>query len=125
MDAKGSIVFAAIGIVAVAVGIFGFGLLLRNGSTADATGVHLRRIEDGQRDLAARIESISQGIDRSTKTVERVAQRVNEVERTIGDAQSRIESGAVRLGENQQRIATGERILQEVRQRGQSENKKP
>ena len=124
MNAKGTIVFAVVCIVAVAVGIFGFGIF-NHGSAVDATGEHLRRIEDGQRDLAARIESISQGIDRSTKTVEAIAGRVDEVERTIGDAQSRIESGAVRLGENQQRIATGERILQEVRQRGQSKDKKP
>ena len=124
MNAKDNIVLAVVCVVAVTVGIFGFGLY-HNGSTADATGEHLRRIEDGQRDLAARIESISQGIDRSTKTVEAIAGRVDEVERTIGDTQSRIESGAVRLGENQQRIAVGERILQEVRQRSQPENKKP
>ena len=124
MNAKGSIILVAVCIVAAAIGIFGF-RLYHNGSTADATGEHLRRIEDSQRDLAARIESISQGIDRSTKTVEAIAGRVDEVERTIGDAQSRIESGAVRLGENQQRIAAGERILQEVRQRGSGENKKP
>ena len=124
MNAKGSIILAIVCIVAVAVGVFSFGLY-RDGSAVDATGEHLRRIEDGQRDLAARIESISQGIDRSTKTVEAIAGRVDEVERTIGDAQSRIESGAVRLGENQQRIAAGERILQEVRQRGSGENPKP
>ena len=124
MNAKGSIILAIVCIVAVAVGVFSFGLY-RDGSPADRTGEHLQRLEDSQRDLAARIESISQGIDRSTKTVEAIAGRVDEVERTIGDAQSRIESGAVRLGENQQRIAAGERILQEVRQRGQPENKKP
>ena len=124
MNAKNSILLAVICVVVFAGGIFGF-RLYHNGSAVDATGEHLRRIEDGQRDIAARIESISQGIDRSTKTVEAIAGRVDEVERTIGDAQSRIESGAVRLGENQQRIAAGERILQEVRQRGQSENKKP
>ena len=124
MNAKGSIILAIVCVATVAVGIFGFGLY-HNGSAVDATGEHLRRIEDGQRDLAARIESISQGIDRSTKTVEAIAGRVDEVERTIGDAQSRIESGAVRLGENQQRIAAGERILQEVRQRGSGENPKP
>ena len=124
MNAKGSIILAIVCVAAVAVGIFGF-CLYHNGSAVDATGEHLRRIEDGQRDLAARIESISQGIDRSTKTVEAIAGRVDEVERTIGDAQSRIESGAIRLGENQQRIAAGERILQEVRQRGSGENPKP
>ena len=124
MNAKGNIIFVAVCIVVVAIGVFGF-RLYHNGSAVDATGEHLRRIEDGQRDLAARIESISQGIDRSTKTVEAIAGRVDEVERTIGDAQSRIESGAVRLGENQQRIAAGERILQEVRQRGSGENPKP
>ena len=124
MNAKGSIILAFVCIVAVAVGIFGFGIF-NHGNGTDTTGEHLRRIEDGQRDLAARIESISQGIDRSTKTVEAIAGRVDEVERTIGDAQSRIESGAVQLGENQQRIATGERILQEVRQRGKSKDKKP
>ena len=124
MNAKSSILLAIICVVVIAGGIFGFGLY-RDGSAVDATGEHLRRIEDGQRDLALRIESISQGIDRSTKTVERVAERVDEVERTIGDAQSRIESGAVRLGENQQRIETGQRILQEIRQRSQKEDKKP
>ena len=124
MNAKGSITLAIVWGVAVAIGVFGFGIF-NHGSGTDTTGEHLRRIEDGQRDLAARIESISQGIDRSTKTVERVAERVDEVERTIDDAQSRIESGAVRLGENQQRIETGQRILQEVRKRGQPENKKP
>ena len=124
MNAKGNIILIVVCVVVMAIGIFGFGLY-HNGRTADATGEHLRRIEDGQRDLAARIESISQGIDRSTKTVEAIAGRVDEVERTIGDAQSRIESGAVRLGENQQRIAAGERILQEVRQRGSGENPKP
>ena len=124
MNAKDSIILAIVCIVAVAVGVFSL-RLYHNGSAVDATGENLRRIEDGQRDLAARIESISQGIDRSTKTVEAIAGRVDEVERTIGDAQSRIESGAVRLGENQQRIAAGERILQEVRQRGSGENPKP
>ena len=124
MNAKDSIILAIVCIVAVAVGVFSL-RLYHNGSAVDATGENLRRIEDGQRDLAARIESISQGIDRSTKTVEAIAGRVDEVERTIGDAQSRIESGAVRLGENQQRIETGRRILQEVRKRGQPENKKP
>ena len=124
MNAKSSILLAIICVVVIAGGIFGFGLY-RDGSAVDATGEHLQRLEDSQRDLAARIESISQGIDRSTKTVEAIAGRVDEVERTIGDAQSRIESGAVRLGENQQRIAAGERILQEVRQRGQSKDKKP
>lgn len=124
MNAKGSIILAIVCVVAVAIGVFGFGVF-NHGSTADTTREHLRRIEDGQRDLAARIESISQGIDRSARTVEAIAGRVDEVERTIGDAQSRIESGAVRLGENQQRIAAGERILQEVRQRGQSKDKKP
>ena len=72
MNAKGSFVFIAVCIVAVAIGIFGFGIF-NHGSGTDTTGEHLRRIEDGQRDLAARIESISQGIDRSTKTVERIA----------------------------------------------------
>ena len=124
MNAKGGILVIAAGALLVAISIFGFGIF-NDGRRVDATGEHLRRIEDGQRDLAARIESISQGIDRSTKTVEAIAGRVDEVERTIGDAQSRIESGAVRLGENQQRIAAGERILQEVRQRGSGENKKP
>ena len=124
MNAKGSIFLAVVCIVAVAVGIFGFGLY-HNGSAVDATGEHLRRIEDGQRDLAARVESISQGIDRSTKTVEAIAGRVDEVERTIGDAQSRIESGAVQLGESQRRIGAGQRILQEIRKRSQSEDTKP
>ena len=124
MDAKGNIVIAVVCVVGTALVIFGFGVF-NDGSRVDTTGEHLQRIEDGQRDLAARIESISQGIDRSTKTVEAIAGRVDEVERTIGDAQSRIESGAVRLGENQQRIAAGERILQEVRQRGSGENPKP
>ena len=124
MNAKDSIILAIVCVAVVAVGFFGFDIY-HNGSAVDATGEHLRRIEDGQRDLAARIESISQGIDRSTKTVEAIAGRVDEVERTIGDAQSRIESSAVRLGENQQRIETGQRILQEVRKRDQPENKKP
>ena len=124
MNAKDSIILAIVCIVAVAVGVFSFGLY-RDGSAVDATGEHLQRLEDSQRDLAARIESISQGIDRSTKTVEAIAGRVGEVERTISDAQSRIESGAVQLGENQQRIAAGQRILQEIRQRDQREDKKP
>jgi len=124
MNAKSSILLAIICVVVIAGGIFGF-RLYRDGSPTDRTGEHLQRLEDSQRDLAGRVESISQGIDRSAKTVEAIAGRVDEVERTIGDAQGRIESDAVRLGENQQRIAAGERILQEVRKRGQPEDKKP
>ena len=124
MNAKGSIILAIVCVAVVAVGFFGFDIY-HNGSAVDATGEHLRRIEDGQRDLAARIESISQGIDRSTKTVEAIAGRVDEVEGTVAGAQSRIESGAVRLGESQRRIEAGQRILQEIRQRGQAKDKKP
>ena len=124
MNAKGGILLIVAIALLVAGAVFGF-RLFRDGSPTDRTGEHLQRLEDSQRDLAGRVESIRQGLDRSARTVEAIAGRVDEVEGTVAGAQGRIESGAVHLGESQRRIEAGQRILQEIRQRGQAKDKKP
>ena len=84
MDAKGSIVLAVVCIVVVAVGLFGFGVF-NHGSRVDATGEHLRRIEDGQRELAARIESGAVRLGENQQRIatgQRILQEVRQREQT-------------------------------------------
>ena len=85
----------------------------------DAIRSDIQRVADQQRNIDARLDKISTGLDRGVKTTETISARIAGVEGTLDAVAGRIDSGKSRIEASARLIDEGQQRVESIRQRAE------
>jgi methyl-accepting chemotaxis protein len=86
-----------------------------DGARLDAIRSDIQRVEEQQRNITARLDKISAGLDRGIKATETVAARIAGIEGTVDEVAGRINSGKSRIEASARLIDEGQQRIDDIR----------
>lgn len=108
-------------VILLAAGLFGYwmGGNISNDARLDAIRSDIRGVAEQQRNIDARLDKISAGLDRGVKATETISNRIAGVEGTIDAVAGRIDRGKSRIEASARLIDEGQQRVDNLRQRAE------